>query len=104
MKICTPSASQAVVEQVQEIALLVECLEQAPQLLDAGELAHAHEIGLALDDVLELLVAGGADLEHLLRHGDGIQHDLVHVGAGLAQLPQDLLAHLAPASGRGTAR
>src|SRR5262249_27091494 len=42
---------QAVVEQVQEIALLVEGLEQAAQLLDAGELGHAHEVGLPLDHV-----------------------------------------------------
>ncbi len=85
---------QAVVEQVQEIALLVERLEEAPQLLDARELPHPHEIGLALDDVLELVIAADAGLEYVLRHGDGIEHDLVHVGAGLAELAQDLLAHL----------
>ncbi len=36
-----------------------------------------------------------ARFEHVLRHGDGIQHDLVHVRVGFGQLAQDLLAHLA---------
>src|ERR1700741_156187 len=33
---------QALVEQVQKVAFLVERLEQPPQLLDARELGHAH--------------------------------------------------------------
>src|SRR5256886_10586259 len=48
-----PFRLQALVEQVQKVALFVERLEQPPQLLHAGELRHAHEVGLALDDVLE---------------------------------------------------
>src|SRR6516162_9770385 len=84
---------EAVIEQVQKIALLVERFEEPPQLLDVGELGHPHEVRLALDDVLELLFAAG--LEHLLRDGNRIQHDLVHVGARLGELAQQLLADLA---------
>src|SRR5207302_730412 len=84
---------QALVEQVQEVAFLVERLEQPPQLLDARELGRAHEVGLALDDVLESALAGAA-LEHLLRDRDRLQHDLVHVGVRLGELAQDLLARL----------
>src|SRR5215469_1465716 len=51
-----PLGLQAVVEQVQEVALLIERLEEPAQLLDAGELGHAHEIGLTLDHVLEPLL------------------------------------------------
>src|SRR5256886_14575961 len=36
-----------------------------------------------------------APLEHLLGHGDRLQHDLVHVCVCLGELAQDLLAHLA---------
>src|SRR5438132_2306179 len=75
---------QALVEQVQEVAFLVERLEQPPQLLDARELGHAHEVGLALDDALEPALAGAA-LEHLLRDRDRLQHDLVHVGVRLGE-------------------
>src|SRR5947207_1000057 len=84
---------QALVEQVQEVAFLVERLEQPPQLLDARELGRAHEVGLALDDVLEPALTGAA-LEHLLRDRDRLQHDLVHVGVRLGELAQDLLARL----------
>src|SRR5215472_17246430 len=88
-----PFGLETLIEQVQEIALLVEGLEQAPQLLDARELGDAHEVGLALDDILELVLA--RDLEDLLGDCDRIQHDLVHVGACLGKLAQQLLAHLA---------
>src|SRR5580658_2658301 len=89
-----PFRLEAVVEQMQEVTLLIERFEQAPQLFHVGELSGAHEIGLALDDVLEVAV-GGPAFEHLLRHGDRVQHDLVQVRVRLGQLPQDLLAHFA---------
>ena len=62
-----PFCLEALVEQVQKVALLVERLEQAPQFLHTRKLGGAHEIGLALDHVLEpvILLAG---LEHVLRH------------------------------------
>src|SRR5580765_6670014 len=88
-----PLGLEAVIEQVQEVALLVEGLEQAPQLLHVGELGHPHEVGLALDHVLKPALA--AALEHLLGHRDGIEHDLVHVRVRLGELAQDLLTHLA---------
>src|SRR5438046_5474764 len=89
-----PFGLQALVEQVQKVALFVERLEQPPQLLHAGALGHAHEVGLALDDVLEPPFR--AALEHLLGDRDRLRHDLVHVCVCLGQLAQDLLAHLAP--------
>src|SRR5258708_7585599 len=78
-----PFGLKAVVEQVQEVALLVEGLEQPPQLLDVGELGGPHEVGLALDDVLEPLL--DTALEDLL--GDGVrrQHDLVESLWGLGR-------------------
>ena len=88
-----PFGLQALVEQVQKVALFVERFEQPPQLLHPGELGHAHEVGLALDDVLEPPFR--AALEHLLGQGDRLQHDLVHVRVCLGELAQDLLAHLA---------
>ena len=39
--------AQAVIEQIQDVALFVEGFEQAPQLVDRRQLARAHEIGLA---------------------------------------------------------
>jgi len=84
---------EALIEQVQEVALLVEGLEQPAQLLDTGELGDPHEVRLALDHVFDLVLAAG--VEHLLSDGDGIQHDLIHVSARLGELAQQLLAHLA---------
>src|SRR5215831_18611762 len=52
-----PFGLETLIEQVQEVAFLVEGFEQATQLFDARELGDTHEVGLALDDVLELVVA-----------------------------------------------
>ena len=43
--------AQALVEQVQDVALLGERLEQPPQLLDVRQLGEAHQVGLAGDHV-----------------------------------------------------
>ncbi len=86
--------AHALVEQVQYVALLVERIEQALQLLDVGELGEAHQIRLAGDHDVGGHLAVGTLAEHLLRHADGIEHQLVHVAAGFLQLRQQLLAHV----------
>ena len=48
---------QALVEQVQDVALLVERLEQAPQLLDVRQLGEAHQVGFAGDDIFHAAAA-----------------------------------------------
>ena len=83
---------QAVIEQVQDVALLVERLEQAPQLVDRRQLAGAHEIGFAGDDVLHAIRFIG--LEHVLGDVDGVLHQRVHAFARFVHLAQDFLAHL----------
>src|SRR5262245_22625927 len=59
---------QTVVEQVEDVALLVERLEQAPQLVDRRQLSGAHQVRLPGDDVLHAVAL--VALEHVFGDRD----------------------------------
>ena len=85
---------QAVVEQVQDVALFVEGLEQPLELVDAGELGEAHQVGLPGDHVFDRAGRRPGLLVQALRHRDGVEHLLVEPRVRFLQLAQHLLVHL----------
>ncbi len=86
-------AVQALVQQVQDVALLVEGLEQPPQAVHVRQLGESHQVGLAGDHHVGIRLVR-LPLERALRERDGVDHEPVHLLARLLQLRHELRAHV----------
>src|SRR2546429_9494853 len=91
MKICTPSAFRLWSSRCRKSRFSLNASNSRRSFSMPVSSAMPMRL-VALDDVLEPPFR--AAREHLLGHGDRLQHDLVHVCVCLGELAQDLLAHL----------
>ena len=83
---------QALVQQVQDVALLVERLEQPAQPVHVREFREPHQVGFAGDHHVGLVLARMHG-EGTLRQRDRVHHQAIHLLAGFLQLRDQLRAH-----------
>ena len=72
--------------------LAVNASNSRRSLSTLRKLGELHQVGLAGDHVFRPACA--TSLDHLLRHPDGVEHQLIEPLAGLLQLLDDVLADL----------